>query len=83
MQDISHHNISSLSFYHCVIRLIIGILFSCSCFEGFCYDYVVNNDSALIKVVYRRTMATDTINPLGNTVKEDLTLKANSNLSIF
>ena len=83
MQDISHHNISSLSFYHCVIRLIIGILFSCSCFEGFFYDYVVNNDSALIKVVYRRTMATDTINPLGNTVKEDLTLKANSNLSIF
>ncbi len=83
MRILSYHNISSLSFYHCVIRLIVGILFSCSCFEGFCYDYVENNDSALIKVVYRRTMATDTINPMGNSIEENLILKANSNLSIF
>ncbi len=28
-------------------------------------------------------MATDTINPMGNSIEENLILKANSNLSIF
>ncbi len=75
--------ISVLSLGCHIIRLIVCILFCCTYMIGACYDYVGNNDPAFIKVVYERTMVVDTVTPDQNNVREYLTLKANSELSIF
>lgn len=71
------------TFDNYLARLIMCILFIFICLNGVCYDYVGDNNSASIKVVYSRTMVVDTINPCGNLVNEYLTLKASPELSIF
>lgn len=56
--------------------LVVGV------FNMFGYNGLLEKDSAMIKVLYNRTMVMDTLNPQ-NRVSQILTLQANRNRSVF